>query len=119
MNKTLFRTAVEKWNASRSADEHAEALELLQESIGPLSGDELDVIGYLLERAKVGRAVYGELKLDSDGRDWLQETGDELHDGLFYTAAFALKVRRRVEASQARPALRIVGDFAPLEMSEG
>lgn len=115
MEKTMFRAAVERWDGHRSAEDHNEALELLREALGELAGDELDVVGYLLDRARVGKRTYSELKLDEDPRDFVRESLDEMVDGLFYLASFALKVRR---AAAAKPVLSIVARVAEMPAEE-
>jgi hypothetical protein len=73
---------------------------LLFEALGELEGDELDVVGIVVERLRVGRKGYGQLFLMRDGREWRQERDEEIADGLVYAACLALSGRPRREGSE-------------------
>jgi len=53
-------------------------------------GDELDVLGYIAERLRLGRGRYGPLDLSTDPRDWREEQAEEAADMLVYAACRAL-----------------------------
>lgn len=79
--KTGFRQAVEDMRANGGA--HFGVVRAL----GPLAGQELDVIGVIVERLKAGRLAYGPFDLANDTRDLDAEARDEVLDGLVYLAA--------------------------------
>lgn len=80
--KTRFRQAVEWHRAQRRHD----GLQVLG-TLGSLAGQELDVIGVIVERLKAGRLAYGPFDLANDERDFDAEARDEVLDGLVYLAA--------------------------------
>lgn len=57
---------------------------IAQRLFGDLRGDELDVIGRVVERLQLGRGIYGELDIRRDVRQWKKERRDELVDALIY-----------------------------------
>lgn len=92
--KTRFRAAWEAWDQVASLEELNEAGRLLDEAVGTLSGDELDVVGLVIERLQVGRGVYGEWVASRDGRDHAREALDEELDDVVYRAMRSIVVVR-------------------------
>lgn len=90
---TKFRDSLEELRA-----------DLAEQLVGRLAGDELDVIGVVVERLQLGREIYGQLDVATDGRDFRAEARDEGIDRLIYEAAEALRLARR-------PAVVITGDI--------
>jgi len=82
---TPFRLAVERWWKF----EPGSALHL-SDTLAPLAGDELDVVGWVIERLKLGRQRYGQLHLANDTRDLDRERDEEISDALVYVACKAL-----------------------------
>lgn len=64
------------------------------EALLALRGDELEVLAEVARGLMQGRAVYGQLELDTDRRDWLAETLAEVRDGLVYVGAKLVRARR-------------------------
>ena len=66
--------------------------------LGGLNEDENEVVHestfYKAEGLLQGRAEHGELRLDSDRRDFANEAGMELRDGTTYLAAERVRARR-------------------------
>lgn len=67
----------------------AHATEWLREYLEGWSDDELDVLGWVVERLELGRERYGPLDL-GDGRRWRAEGREELADVLVYAAMASL-----------------------------
>ena len=70
-------------------------LDRLCEIYESLNDDEREVILMVAERALGGREQYGELDLDGDDRDMLEEAVEEAADSLFYFAAEKVKAQRK------------------------
>jgi hypothetical protein len=72
------------------------------------TADELDVLGFVADRLRLGRGRYGPLDIGTDGRDWRRERLEEAADGLIYSAIEVLKAEllRSREPGRERPALR-------------
>lgn len=103
--RTAFRLAWERRLEKDAPDDVV--MDVLELAMGNLAGDELDIIGHLIERAKSGRSGYGQFHAGLDTRSLVKEGLDEIIDGLFYLAGEVLKLQRRAEV----PQLRLVGDF--------
>jgi hypothetical protein len=73
--------------------------EAFAEVFADLEGDELDVVGYVVQGLREGKAFYGQLRVDEDGRDFRQQAIQEGRDQVIYDVADLL---RRVR-SGARP----------------
>lgn len=73
----------------------AEIAARLRDVAAELGLDELRVLVTVAERLALGRAVYGRLDLNADGRDFHRETLEEAADGLVYAACGLLRGRRR------------------------
>lgn len=89
---TPFREAVERIGRGPGLDDDAA---LLDEALGDLAGDELDVVGVIIERLKLGRERYGQLDIASDPRDWCEEAREEAADTPIYLAIETLKAAMR------------------------
>jgi len=88
-------------------------LEPLEEYLDGFSADELDVLGFVASRLRLGRATYGSLDVALDGRDLVEEAREEAADMLIYLAAHWLGVTaspasRVVSGRTTRPALSVV-----------
>lgn len=59
-----------------------------------LEGDELDIVGLVIERLRHGRGIYGQWVASADLRDHDAETQDELVDAAIYTAMREIRKRR-------------------------
>lgn len=59
-----------------------------------LGADELAVLELVAHGLARGRAVYGELVIATDRRDFRAEAGEELRDAIVYSAAELLRVQR-------------------------
>lgn len=59
-----------------------------------LGQDELEVVLFVVEGLARGRAVYGELDVASDRRDYRREAGEEVRDALVYLGAELVRLRR-------------------------
>lgn len=66
----------------------------LMAAVDQLGADELEVLCEVAAGLVAGRAVYGELRLSTDRRDFDRETLDEMRDGLGYAAMAAIRRRR-------------------------
>lgn len=55
-----------------------------------------DIINKIQERLEIGKKSYSDELDINDGRDWLQESVEELLDGCVYLSAFALKIQERI-----------------------
>lgn len=95
---TPFRWAAEALTAAHKeidpfANRHRvrDAAELLTASLGNLSGDELDVIGFVVQRLELGRVAYGQLEAGLDRRDFKREAAEEAADLLVYLAARVIR----------------------------
>lgn len=84
---TPFRAAVEAMRSNGGA--HFSVVRAL----GGLEGDELDVVGVVIERLQAGRISYGPFDLRNDRRDFDGEATDEFLDGVIYLAAGLLRRR--------------------------
>jgi hypothetical protein len=76
-------------------------------TLGDLAGQELDVVGLIVERLRAGRLAYGPFDLANDGRDFDEEARDECLDAAVYLAAQL--VRRSVAGTQPGPVTTITG----------
>ncbi len=56
-----------------------------------MNEDELRVVGFIAARLTLGRADYGPLDVESDGRDFGREIDEEAADLLVYAACLHLK----------------------------
>lgn len=80
---------------STAALEHIAAIRARVAGITELLGaDELAVLELVAQGLARGRAVYGELKVATDRRDFRAEAGDELRDAIVYSAAELLRLQR-------------------------
>ena len=59
-----------------------------------LAGDEVAVALQALRRLDTGRETYGPLRVD-DGREWTEETLQELLDSVWYMTAELVRRRRQ------------------------
>jgi len=69
--------------------------------ITSLPEDEREITETLLDRLDDGRTHYGAWRIN-DGRDYLEETYEELLDGLHYITAALVRRRRQNKARQRR-----------------
>lgn len=60
-----------------------------------LEDDAVEVLHMQATRMLLGRNHYGELDLDKDPRDWLEEALQEHLDASNYYSAALIKIRRR------------------------
>lgn len=74
----------------------------LIQQISALEGDELEVVKMIVDRMSQGRKVYGPWCVD-DGRDYLDETLQEMLDGANYLAAELVRLKRSKEATSEFP----------------
>lgn len=86
---TPFRQAIEAYRANGGAH-HSPV-----KAVGGLGGDELDVVGMVIERLKAGRLAYGPFDLRNDMREFDAEATDECLDAAVYLAAGLLRRRMR------------------------
>jgi hypothetical protein len=91
--KTDFRKAWERRLEDGAADDVV--VDLLEHALGALAGDELDIVGQVVARLRLGRERYGQLAVGSDTRDLGAELLDEAFDGLVYAAGLMLQLQRR------------------------
>ena len=63
----------------------------IADKLGP---DELAVLEMIAVGLARGRTIYGELRVDTDRRDFRAEAVEELRDTLVYVAAELLRLRR-------------------------
>lgn len=66
----------------------------LQRLVRDLGPDEVAVLLEVARGLQRGRAVYGELELATDRRDFAREALEECRDGLVYAAAGLVRLRR-------------------------
>lgn len=92
--RTMFRKAIEGWVNASTPDEVDGAGELLTAAIGNVSGDELDVVGLVLERLNVGAGIYGQWIAALDTRDLGREALDEELDDVVYRAMRSVIARQ-------------------------
>jgi hypothetical protein len=83
---TPFRAALERLRYESSTAARDELVDAFE----PLSGDQLDVVGWVIERLAIGNERYGPLDLASDQRDFARERNEEIADALVYQACLAL-----------------------------
>ena len=62
--------------------------------LAQLGPDELDVVLVVVEGLARGRAIYGELDLAADRRDFRREAGEEVRDAIVYFGAELVRLRR-------------------------
>ncbi len=73
-----------------------ELLRRLDTCARQMNCDELEVLAVVAERLMgPGREQYGPLDIDSDGRDWDQEGGEEFIDAAVYGAVKCIANQRR------------------------
>jgi|GEM_PF-6799835 len=58
-----------------------------------LDADELEILLFVAQGLLVGKAQFGTLEVESDGRDFAVEALEEVRDALVYVGAKLLKVR--------------------------
>lgn len=85
-----FVQAVWRLRADAEGDLSRPGAALMVELLGPLAGDELEVVGMVIERLRLGRSRYGQLDLARDERVWSREAAEEVIDGLIYAAIGAV-----------------------------
>jgi len=90
---TDFRRDVEQLRQDEFAFGHTS--ETLP-SLTKLSGDELDVVGLVVERLTLGAGVYGQWVASADLRDLERESLDEELDDVVYRAMRTAKRRWRL-----------------------
>lgn len=66
-------------------------------SLKQLAGDELDVVGMVVERLALGRGIYGQWIASAEMRDLQEESLYEELDDVVYTAMRTVIRRRRGE----------------------
>jgi len=64
--------------------------------VAELEPDAVELLVVLARRLKHGRALYGDLHVDSDRRNFIGEAFEEDADGLIYRAADAVRTMRRL-----------------------
>ena len=104
---TLLRETLETMRLDSSLGE-LEAVKQVLAVFDGLDGDELDVLGEIVERLKVGKRRFGQLVVSEDGRDFDAEARSELVDFPIWSAMASLKRRGsgegRVESEEkAKP----------------
>ena len=62
-----------------------------------LEPDAVEVLHLSVQRMLAGRKEYGDLDIDKDRRDWVEEALQECVDGNNYIAAALIKLRRSHE----------------------
>ncbi len=62
--------------------------------VAELGEDEVEVLAEVATGLAGGRAVYGEMRVTGDARDFEREALDEARDGLVYVAAALIRARR-------------------------
>lgn len=60
-----------------------------------LEDDAVEILLMQAQRMVAGRATYGELRLDTDKRDWVEEALQESIDATSYLNAALIRLRRR------------------------
>jgi len=60
-----------------------------------LGADERRVLLLVLDGLEAGRKVYGELKIDEDGRDFMEESLAERRDAIIYDTIEHIRAMRR------------------------
>lgn len=60
-----------------------------------LEDDAVEILLMQAQRMLAGRKAYGDLNLDTDRRDWVEEALEECLDGMNYQTAALIKLRRR------------------------
>ncbi len=63
--------------------------------VAELGRDEVAVLELIAEGLARGRAIYGELDVAADRRDFVGEARDELRDALVYFGAHLVRLERR------------------------
>jgi len=93
---TGFRQAVVTARVEQLEGEGPRLLALagLLRAIGPLNADELDVVGWVIERLRLGNERYGPLNVGSDTRDLVKERNEEIVDALVYAGVKAVQEAR-------------------------
>jgi len=76
-----------------AATDGAGMAERLVEICAELGADELRVLVLVAERLAKGRARYGALAVERDGRDFRTEALEEAADGLVYVACGLMRER--------------------------
>lgn len=79
------------------------ARERVLASMDALGDDELEVLAEVADGLVAGRKVYGDLNLDTDGRDFLTERIAEHRDALSYLMMDAIRMRRARAQQPASP----------------
>lgn len=92
---TDFRKAWERRLEEGAPDDVV--MDLLEHAMGELAGDELDVVGLVVERLRLGRSVYGQLDAVADVRDLEREALEEAADGFVYVGTRLVQARRLKE----------------------
>jgi hypothetical protein len=65
-----------------------------------LEPDAQEVVHRIVKRAEAGRRQYGDLQLDRDRRDWIDQGIEEVLDLSFYLAAALVKIQRAASAAR-------------------
>lgn len=89
---TAFRRDIE--DLRREEFVTGQQLETLP-SLKQLAGDELDVVGMVVERLALGRGIYGQWIASAEVRDLQEESLYEELDDVVYTAMRTVIRRRR------------------------
>ena len=91
--------------------------EQLLSQIDSLGPDERAVVELVVDGLVRGRAQYGELDIDDDPRDFVQEAIEELRDTAIYGAIEAIRARRKIARLSAllREAGSLIGQPAVSE----
>lgn len=82
------------WSTTHRPGTRGDVIDRLAGYTVQLGDDELEALVMVAEGLARGRAVYGELHVERDRRDFATEAGEELRDCMVYTAAALLKLRR-------------------------
>jgi len=77
----------------------------LNAAVEALEPDAIELLAYIAERLVAGRAVYGDLDLDTDPRHWHREVLAEDADGLVYRAAAAVCALRKTKGQHPPPSV--------------
>lgn len=97
--------------------EHRRALgpgrDMSMEFFDGIKGDDLDVLGLIIERIQAGAATYGVLEILDDLRDPAEEALHELVDATYYLAWRTIRERRPSPLEEVRE--RIIARFTAMQ----
>lgn len=82
----------ESYREEKAMRDRAQAL--LDECLPRFSYDEMCVLLHVVEGIESGRKVYGNLRVGTDRRDFIEEAGQELRDIMVYAGAQLQRLAR-------------------------